>query len=485
MDFVHRITAEIKTMQAELASLHRAMADLQSGIRLEQNTRESDVARVHDRISQERAAETQMRGALERRQEEFESKAKTWVGALGKDCVATKEQLMSLDSVVAERATRQAAADNRRFMDLEAAMPTKSTVVQMQRVEEDVALLKTQLEHDHAAANEAVKSAMAAAAYDFTVAQDSISGLQTYTEAAKKALAAEVSSLTSKLETLEAFAQTRANAADLQALEPHVYEAERALERLGHEVTTKASVTTVNSISERLSHVTMDIQANEAQHQVDHEATSSKLSTIEKGVEKNARQLDSDRERTSNCVVALEKELNLKASRAETDLIGPTTLQAAVDHMESRSLDLEKHIAVTRQELVPFRNRVEALETAFPTKADAAEIPKLSLAIADQNGKHEALYRRTHEHEMRLEKLDSHVNRHTTKLEAVESRSIVLDQKISTKAESTEHFTKDHTTDLLRDFYRREEIDAMMSRVWWRVGDMNKGRLTTNPQMVR
>ena len=119
----------------------------------------------------------------------------------------------------------------------------------------------------------------------------------------------------------------------------------------------------------------------------------------------HSRQQDADRDRTSNAILAIETELATKALKAETDAIGPVTLQAAHDAIESSALRLEQHIMANRQEQEPYRNRIEALEVAFPMKADATEIPRLTLALSDSNARHEAAYKRTQEHGMRLDRL--------------------------------------------------------------------------------
>jgi hypothetical protein len=484
VDFVQRITAEVKVIQDDIGSLQRLAADLRSSIQTESRIRDTEIVRVNDRISQERAAETQMRNALEARLEDFEAKTKSWVGALGKDGVATKEQLMALEGTVKEhvqKAAMQVDADNMRFKELEHLMPTKAPLAQLHKLEADVALLKTETERDFSTTTQSIRSAAAAAAHDFKMAQDGIERVQLSLEAAKKSLASELSTLTTKLDTVDAFAQTRAKATDLQALESRVLEAERSLQRTIQDVNTKACAATVNNVSARVSGLTMDLQAHQARTMADKESLVTHISTVEQALDKHSRQQDADRARTSSAMAAVERELSTKALKVETDLIGPSTLRSAHEAIQSSGVRLEQQIMVARQEQVPYRNRLEALEVAFPTKADAAELPRLTLAISDSNARHEAGYRRAQEHGMRLDKLDSHVNQHVIKMEGLESRGNVLDSKISTKAEVADHFSKDNMVELLREFYRKEEVDAMMSRVWWRVGDVTKGRISNAP----
>jgi len=476
VDFVHRIMAEVKVLQEDLNRLHRNQADMQSSLKLEQSNRESDVSALHARISQERAAEALVRGGLEKRLDEFEEKTRNWMGALGKDSVATKEQVTALELSISDRAARQVATDDRRFMALEATLPKKGELADLQKLAAEVDALRSDAERDRNTAAAAVRGAQAAAAADFKLAEERLVKLQDHTETGRRALVADLGALSSKLSNVDAFAQTRAKAADLQALEPRVADTEKSIEQVTVEVKSKAATSTVNSISDRLTSVGMDVQAHGARAQADKETLQASLGKLEKSFLKMDRQADADRERTSACVVALEKELGTKAAKAETDQIGPKTLSTAMDRIESRALELEKTMHQHKQEVPPLRSRVEALEAAFPSRADAAEIPKLHLAIAEHAAKHDALHSRALEHGVLLERVNTDLTRHLGKLEVVENRSSMLERQLATKAEATDHFTKDHTADLLRDFYRREEIDAMLSRVWWRVGDMTKGR---------
>jgi len=417
VDFFRRITAEVKVVQDDVGDLQRLAADLRSSILSESRIRDNELTKVHDRISQERAAETQIRATLEARLDVFETKTNNRVGALGKDCVATKDQLTVLEGTVkehAQKAAMQVDADNTRFKELEQLMPTKAPLLHLQKLEADVALLKTEVERDFSTTTQSIRTVTAAAAQDFKVAQDGMKRAQAYSEAAKQMLASE-------------------------------------------------------------------LQAHQARTLADRESLIMHVDAVEKVLEKHSRQQDADRDRASTAILAVEREMSTKALKAETDLIGPNTLRAAHDVVESRAQRLEQHITAARQEQVPYRHRLEALEVALPTKADAVEIPRLTLAISDSNARHEAAYKRAQEHGMRLDKFHSHINNHVVKLEGLESRGNVLDAKVSTKAEVTDHFTKDNVVELLKDFYRREEVDAMMSRVWWRVGDVTKGCVTTAP----
>eukprot|EP00419_Tripos_fusus_P026299 CAMPEP_0172725000 /NCGR_PEP_ID=MMETSP1074-20121228/87353_1 /TAXON_ID=2916 /ORGANISM="Ceratium fusus, Strain PA161109" /LENGTH=481 /DNA_ID=CAMNT_0013551663 /DNA_START=37 /DNA_END=1479 /DNA_ORIENTATION=+ len=473
VDFIHRVSSEIKLVQEEIKTIKGAIEDIQSAIKSETKVRESEVVRLNDKIAHERSLEAQLRTILENRLEDIEGKTKNWVGALGKDLGAIKNLATALETSLGERVAEhkaQVAHDDKRFWFLEQELPKKSTVAQLQTLEAEVSHLRTSTHRDLAAANAAIQAGEASATRDFKMAQDQIGRLQTVVDESKKALVADLSNLARKLDSVEAFTQTRAKATDLQALEPRVFDSEKSIDRLGQEMSTKACGVEVQTISGRLSSLTMDIHANQARSQADKEVVQAQIASIDSGLEKANRQSDIDRDRISQQVSGLERELSTKASRAEVEIIGPSVLSTATDKIDKRALLLEQQISVSRhesaQELLPFKTRLEGLEVAFPTRADVVDIQRLTLSISDSSSRHEASWRRAQEHGMRIDKIEGSINNHALKHEALESRSNSLHQAISKKADATEHFTKDSTNDLLKDFYRKEEVDALLSRVW-------------------
>jgi len=336
LDFVDRITAEIRALQNEVAGLHKKDAELRVAINSEAAGRETDIAKLSDRISRERDAETHLRTVLEKRLEDFETKSKSWIGALGKDCLATKEQLAALEGTVkanAATAAAQVMQDDKRFKDIEKELPDKSTWTGLHKLEADVATLKTDVERNRSTLQADLRSVADVAARDFKGAQDSI-------------------------ECVKAQA------------------------------------------------------------------------------------------------VALEK-------------------QAAIYGREA---------ALTHQELVRFKNRLEALEVAFPMKAEAGEIPKMLLKISDSNERHEAMYRRAQEHGMRIDRIDGAIHCHSRKLEGLEQ-----DVKITAvhALPLMDHTSRYRSLDLSKDFYRKEEIDAMLSRAGRRAGDIARGSPMPVPLSAR
>jgi len=482
VDFVSNITAEVKIMQDNMASLQRLVADLQSNLLAESRERQHLITKTNDRITQELAAETQLRTSLQVKFEDADAKTQSWLATLSKDSVATKDHLAVLEGTVkdnAQKAAMQADADHMRMKQLEQTMPTKAPLEQLLTLQAELSMFKSEVQRDLLSTTQSIKSTAATAAHDFRMCQDGIERAQTHSEAAKKILASELATLATKVETVNAFAHTRAKATDLQALEPRVYEAERSLERTNQELNTKACISTVNNISGGLTGLTMDVQAHQARTLTDKESIIKQIGTVEQALDKHSRKQEADRDQASNGILAVERDT--KALKAETDRIGPHTLRAAHDAIANRSLQIEQHVLALQQEHAPYRNRPEALEMAFPTKADAAEIPRLTMAITDSNSRHDATFKRAQEHGMRLDRIDGHVKYHAVKMEGLENRDTVLYAKVSTKAETTDHLTKDNTVELLRDFYRKDEVDAMMSSVCSQVGGVMRGRFTTIP----
>jgi hypothetical protein len=532
VNYVQKASSDINSLQDDVHSLYKSLGvlqeTLQKSIHQEQNDRLKDITRINDRLSREMAAETLLRKSLEEKVSELEGKTQNWVGSLGKELKMTQDAVATLDSKVAERAAAHATAVDLRFAQIERLMPTKATVQNLEKLETDVALLKAEVDRDRQTAASAIRSASAAATHDFRIAEDHIERLQRMLETEKKQLQnllSDVGGLTSKLDSVDAFARTRAQATDLQALEPRVYENERSLDRLSYELNGKAATTTVNTLAERLTHLmmdvqgygsrtqaleprmdkaeqsiglahehlqtkgaaatltavadrlhtlTLDVQAHAHKAQAEKESVAAKIDVLDKAQAKNERQLDADRERTSQCVVALEREIGTKASKVETDLMGPQILSTAMQKVEARALVTEEKLEAHKQEVKPLWSRTQALEESFPTRAAASEIPKLELALAEQKAKHDALHNRTIEHSMMLDNQTNDLKKHVEKTEGMDKRAELLERKLSTKAEAEDYHTKTNTAQLLGDFYRRDEIDAMLSRVWWRVGDMTK-----------
>merc|ERR1719414_2468401 len=125
----------------------------------------------------------------------------------------------------------------------------------------------------------------------------------------------------------------------------------------------------VNSVSDRLSTLQMDVQANAAKSEAGDEKLSAELDMVTRNLAKATRQIDSDREGWSSCAVALEKRLAEKAAKVDTEVIGSRV--AATEALVS---PLPQAIATkaTNEELSRVKARTDALEASFPKKADSS-----------------------------------------------------------------------------------------------------------------
>jgi len=341
---VQRVIKDLKVVQDELVGLKNSVGELQMKIRDDQFSRAVDMKQLHDRVSEERAAETHLRNQLSDKQDAFEETTKSWVAALGQDNSANREQIASLEAAVAERVKEQKEIINERMDIFDHALSTKATINELEQLQAAHMLLEAQVERDNLAVTRAVNAAEAVAKQDFKTAQNGTERLQTHLEATNKSRVDDIAKLAGQINNLDAFAHTRANETDLQALQPRVFEAERWLERLQRYLDGKASNADAKDLSDRLTSLTQDVQAHEVRNQVDKETIRAHIGALERGIDKNGRQLDSDRERTSHCIVALEKEINTKAAKQDTDLIGPHTLQEATQRLETRSVQLERQL---------------------------------------------------------------------------------------------------------------------------------------------
>jgi len=231
-------------------------------------------------------------------------------------------------------------------------------------------------------------------------------------------------------------------------------------------------------------------------------AVARQLVTLEVGLMQAERQQAADRERTSACMATFEQLLSGKLDKADQFRM-PDTVAALQERTENSLSVLQQDIQaahrglvqveVDRPDVLTIKRRVEALETVFPSRADAQEVSKMQLALSEASAKaqehatqlrvlsatvaeHDVWCRRAQDHSVSLRTLDDKAYDSASKLFSVEARAAALESEMKTKADTSQHYTKDFTADLIKDlikdFYRREEIDTMFSKVWWRTPDV-------------
>lgn len=403
----------------------------------------------------------------------FEDQTKKWAGALGQEIVAIKPRIDSLEAAIPVRVAAQAATDDR-VGRLEQVIPMLRR--ETGAVDEKYHSLVASLEAAIAAAREeaasAVRTTAAKEVQDIMRVEEHLEVLRHQEEATKRILAANIEQVSQKLNGVEQFVQTRAKASDVQALELRVNETiERGLKAVNEEVSRKENISTVKAVSDRLTTLTMDVNANQVKSNSEDEALGKKISEVDQAFQKLARQVDADRDRTNEGLVSLEKNLNTKALKSDVEVIPP---RIAAIEVQLPPLLPEIATKASSEEVRSLAGRIMGLERVYPTKADASELPKLHLSIADYQAKHAAVVARAQEHDNNMERFHGVAHEHYTRIEVVEQRERDLHALVASKAEAEHVFTKDACTMLLGDYYRREEIDAIMTRVWWRVGDTAK-----------
>mmetsp|Transcript_7571 Transcript_7571/g.14013 ORF Transcript_7571/g.14013 Transcript_7571/m.14013 type:complete len:422 (-) Transcript_7571:32-1297(-) len=118
---VRKNAREIRNLREDVLSLHRITSDLIWVTKLEEKARETAVNNLEDRISRERTAQVIMLNCLEQKQDCLEKATKRWVGALGRDCLGTREQLSSLDTAL-DTLGKSSIAAKEQLMNIDASL---------------------------------------------------------------------------------------------------------------------------------------------------------------------------------------------------------------------------------------------------------------------------------------------------------------------------------------------------------------------------
>ncbi|CAE7336878.1 unnamed protein product, partial [Symbiodinium necroappetens] len=186
------------------------------------------------------------------------------------------------------------------------------------------------------------------------------------------------------------------------------------------------------------------------------------IGALEKETQKLERQYEIERSRTSNCIIALEKELATKTNAAESDATNArlSTATAAIQRLETMATT-----KVSSDTFEKLQGRLDQMEVTLIRKADTETLGKAAQQVTEQA--------------RQLESVASHVRDQGSKLEVLEGRSETLKEQILQKAESSNVYTVDGVDGMLRSYYNREEMDALLSRVWWRLGDVAKAPVST------
>mmetsp|Transcript_58953 Transcript_58953/g.127538 ORF Transcript_58953/g.127538 Transcript_58953/m.127538 type:complete len:546 (-) Transcript_58953:123-1760(-) len=525
-DYVKNVAQEFQVLQENVATLQIVVSQLRSDLELEQTARDEAVSALKAEIANAVSMSEEMNSSFTARADDFEAKTKQWVGSLGKESMASKAHLANLDAAVAERAAQHAATSDKvqaleqradefepkatlwvdslredctsmnlsikslkssekdsiadravltqRVIKIEEILPNlkSSLIAAEEKLGSKLGSLQNEVANDRAAAAAAVRAATGKAAHDLQMAGQRIDSMQYEINVNKKSASSENANLSARLQELDALVQTKAKAIDVQALDLRMRDSlDRAILGVKEELSKKATTISLNALSEKTTALAMDVRTNQLQGKAEVECIHRQLETLEGGMAKTNRQLDTDRERSSACCVALEKEVAAKASKDNLE-----ALSSKVRGLEEAVAPLAPALGTkaSQEDLIAVRARTEALESMFPNKADAADLAKVHLSMADHAAKHDAHLRWLQDNGTRIEKLDTQLQEHHGKIEATESRTTELQSQMKSKADAELVHTREVADMKFHDYYRREEVDAMMSRIWWRVGDLSK-----------
>lgn len=280
---------------------------------------------------------------------------------------------------------------------------------------------------------------------------------------------------------------------DVESLEARMSATlEKTAQNLGQELSGKESISTVKSLTDRVTGIAGDVQVNATQAQSSFDNLSKKITGVDENLSKMGKEAVSERERCNAKFGSLETDVQTKAAKVDLDTQIKST-RGDVDALSAKHTSLEATVEVQTQnarvaaeEAKKVQARTLVLEDSITTKANAAEIPKIQMQIAEHQAKHATHHAMGHEQASRLEATRSITDEHRTRLEVMEHREREIQAQLSQKVDADSARLQEMLSLVHREYYRREEIDAMMTRVWWRVGETKspKGMLPQLPASV-
>jgi len=430
----------------------------------------------------------------------------------GLETKAARDRLEPLEQAIVVRTEAQASTDERVAV-LEGAMSTKSSIQALAEVVERVVTNRQDIARDRATAANALE-ALAARSGRETVEirarldRMHLDHLQLQTDVNKRALASDVLALATKADGILSDVQTRAVATDVQALDFRLGGTERSLENLGEEMGRRALAADLRAAADRVSTLQLQVAANRTQARTDVDAVWARVGelppTIEaleqrlgkeiatghvqltQGLEAHAvtmkgieRRFDIDREKSSACLVALEREVNTKAPTIDVNALFVRLATA-----EQSLAPLAPAIATKAgvEDVHRLMARTEALESSFATKADAAIVERLRLAVSSHVARHEDLQTRTQDHNSRIEALGQRAQEHVARLDDLDCQARDLKVQLPSKAVAGDVYGKADVDKMLTEVYTKSEIDSQMCQVWWRFGQTGKVNAWSPPK---
>eukprot|EP00927_Polykrikos_kofoidii_P069463 TRINITY_DN6494_c0_g1_i2.p1 TRINITY_DN6494_c0_g1~~TRINITY_DN6494_c0_g1_i2.p1 ORF type:complete len:475 (+),score=122.28 TRINITY_DN6494_c0_g1_i2:211-1425(+) len=244
----------------------------------------------------------------------------------------------------------------------------------------------------------------------------------------------ELARLSEEADRVAADVLTRAVTTDVQLLQSHLANVDRTLTGLREDLRTKAQASELVTTIDRLGDVRRDVSANRAKADVDSNVLSERLHAAEGSLKAQTAMLG--------------KEISLKANAEDL-----SSLVSRVDAAKAAIVQVERRVDADRDQ---SNQCVVALEKEINKKAFSTNTDDLSARLTTAEQHTELLWKQL------TQKADKEVVRQ------LESRTEDVEKTTAIRiSDDVTHFSK--------DFYPKAEIDAMISRVWWRVGDQRKG----------
>eukprot|EP00930_Biecheleria_cincta_P100853 TRINITY_DN92480_c0_g1_i1.p1 TRINITY_DN92480_c0_g1~~TRINITY_DN92480_c0_g1_i1.p1 ORF type:complete len:516 (+),score=127.46 TRINITY_DN92480_c0_g1_i1:50-1549(+) len=459
--FVREVMRDLQSLATGLDNLKGVVAHVRSDLEREQHSRKEEDSAVRRELAKGLSEESQLRADLDAKHEAFATLSKTWIGALGKDSMATKERLGNLDAAM-EKRIAQSDLHEERLRELDESLRTKCTIAEYKELSGVVSGLQTDAVRDRTSAADALDAAKRELDQKIRATDAHLAAINQALESKHSALFSDLVMLSDKVEKLDVFSKTLARQKDLEMLDDRMQKAEKTLTTATEDVRTKASAEGLKSLSGRVTELSMEAHSTQTRNQMVMDDHTAKIGDLQKETAKIDRQFDMERNWTRNSVVALEKELETKCTIADFDSLSArmTTVSTAVQRVEVLCTS-----KVSSETFEKCQVRLDQMEVSLIKKADSESLGKTAQAVTEQA--------------RQLEATASLVREHTMQLEVHASRADTMKTQLEHKAESANVYSSDGMDGILRAYYSKEEIDAIMSRVWWRLGDVVKTPPTT------
>lgn len=454
--FVREVMRDLQSLATGLDNLKGAVAHLRADLEREQHSRKEEDSAVRRELANGLSEEGQLRADLDAKHEAFANLSKTWIGALGKDSLVTKERLGGLDAAM-EQCVAQAALHEDRLREVDESLRNKCSAAEYKQLSGVVSGLQSDAVRDRAATADALDAAKRDLGHKLRATDAHFAAVNQALESKHSALHSDVVTLSDKVEKLDVYSQALARQSDLQMLEERMQKAEKTLTTATEDIRNKASAEGLKSLSGRVTDLSMEAHSTQTRNQMMLDDHSAKIGDLLKETAKFDRQFDLERTWTRNGIVALEKELESKPSMADFDSLGArmTTATATVQRCEVLC-----NSRVSSETFGKCQARLDQMEVGLIKKADSESFGKTVQAVNEQA--------------RQLEATSSLVREHTNQIEVLEGRADTMKTQLEHKAESAAVYSSDGMDDILKGYYSREEMDAIMSRLWWRLGDVSK-----------